>query len=38
MNIIQTLKAKLLGKKSFEENELVDMGPGKKPGRKKGTK
>lgn len=24
--------------KSFVDNELVDMGPGSKPGRKKGSK
>ena len=24
--------------KSFIDNELVDMGPGSKPGKKKGTK
>ncbi len=28
MDLIQGIKAKLLSKKSFEKNELADMGPG----------
>ena len=28
MNLIQDIKAKLLSVKSFEKNELADMGPG----------
>lgn len=28
MNLIQDIKAKLLSEKSFEKNELADMGPG----------
>lgn len=28
MNIIQTLKDKALSAKSFEKNELANMGPG----------
>jgi len=31
MNIIQTLRDKLFSVKSFEENELADMGPGEIP-------
>lgn len=31
MNIIQTLKSKLLSEKSFEKNELAEMGPGEIP-------
>lgn len=38
MNIIQTLKDKLLSAKSFEKNELADMGPGKIPEEKKNGK
>lgn len=38
MNIVQTLKDKLLSKKSFEKNELADMGPGEIPGEKKNGK
>lgn len=34
MNIIQTLKDKLLSAKSFEKNELADMGPGEIPNGK----
>lgn len=31
MSIIDTLKNKLLSEKSFEKNELADMGPGEIP-------
>lgn len=31
MSIIQTLKSKLLSEKSFEKNELAEMGPGEIP-------
>lgn len=31
MDLIQDIKAKLLSKKSFEKNELADMGPGEIP-------
>lgn len=31
MSLIQGAKAKILSKKSFEKNELADMGPGEIP-------
>lgn len=38
MNLIQTLKNKILSEKSFEKNELADMGPGEIPEEKKNGK
>jgi len=35
MSLISNIKNKLASKHSFKKNELADMGPGKKPGRKK---
>lgn len=34
MGLIATIKAKLVSKKSFEKNELAEMGPGEKRGKK----
>lgn len=31
MSLIDNIKAKLLSEKSFEKNELADMGPGDIP-------
>lgn len=35
MGLLETLKNKVLSVKSFEKNELADMGPGEIPKEKK---